>query len=90
MPTPGEPERVATLWQLTWDANVLVCSVYRDGNALQLRLESNSTLVVSDRFELQPRAIARAQALRDALKRRGWQDAPDGAAVTAPGRAPMT
>jgi hypothetical protein len=30
--------------------------------------------VIAERFEIQPRALARAQALRNALKRRGWRE----------------
>jgi hypothetical protein len=33
-------------------------------------------VIVSERFDMQPRAFARTQALRDSLKRRGWQDCP--------------
>jgi hypothetical protein len=77
MTAPRQAERVAIIWQLTWtDDSVLACSVYRDGHGLQLRLESNSTLIVSEQFDMQPRAVARARALRDSLKRRGWQDPP--------------
>jgi hypothetical protein len=72
-----EPERVATLWQLTWaDAQVLACSIYRDAAGFEMRVESNGVLVVGERCELQPRAIARAQALRLSLVRRGWREAP--------------
>jgi hypothetical protein len=67
---------VATLWQLAWNDDRLFCTVYRDPRGLQLRVESASTVIVSERFELQPRMFARTQALRDSLKRRGWQDVP--------------
>jgi hypothetical protein len=32
--------------------------------------------MITERFELKPKMLARAQALRDAMKRRGWQDTP--------------
>jgi hypothetical protein len=56
---------------------VLACCVYRDGiGLLQLRVESPTALIVCEPFELQPRAVARAHALRESLKRRGWIDRP--------------
>jgi hypothetical protein len=66
--------RVATLWQLAWNDERLSCAVYRRGALLQLRVESPSAVIVAEQFELQPRALARAHALRESLKRRGWQD----------------
>ena len=73
--TSAEPELVATLWQLAWiDDSVLACCVYRNGVDLQLRVESATALIVCEPFELQPRAVARAHALRASLKRRGWVD----------------
>jgi hypothetical protein len=39
-----------------------------------LRVESESAVMISERFDLRPRMLARAQALRQALKRRGWQE----------------
>jgi hypothetical protein len=77
MTAPDGADRVAILWQLTWiDDSVLMCSVYRDVHGLHLRVESNDALVVDEPFELQPRAIAKAHALRDSLKRRGWVESP--------------
>jgi hypothetical protein len=71
--TPASLDLVATLWQLAWFDDVrLTCSVYRDGGGLQLRVESTSALIVCERFDLHPRAVARATALRESLKRRGW------------------
>jgi hypothetical protein len=68
---------VATLWELAWtDDSVLACCVYRDGTGLQLRVESPTTLIFSEPFDLQPRAVARAHALCALLKRRGWIDRP--------------
>ncbi|MET0168127.1 MAG: hypothetical protein ABW318_24445 [Vicinamibacterales bacterium] len=65
---------VATLWRLTWKGDLLSCSVYRDGEGLELRLESPAAVILSEPFELQPRALARTQSLRESLKRRGWQE----------------
>ena len=69
-----EPRRVATLWRLAWNGDALACVVYRDNGGLQLRLESPSATIMSEPFDMQPRALARTQALRASLKRRGWQD----------------
>jgi hypothetical protein len=66
---------LATLWNLSWNGDRLTCVVYRDGDGrMQLRVESPDAVVVDERFELQPRMLARARALREALKRRGWED----------------
>lgn len=71
--TPEAP--VARLWALEWNADKLSCAIYRQGTGLQLRVESSVAVIVTERFDLQPRALARARALRDGLKRRGWRDA---------------
>ena len=63
---------VATLWRLAWQDEQLSCDVYRQGAELQLRLQSLTAVILTEAFDLQPRAMARAHALRDALKRRGW------------------
>ena len=68
--------RVATLWHLTWNDYRLSCVVYRAGDGLQLRLESPAGVIMSEPFDMQPRALAQTRALRESLKRRGWQDAP--------------
>jgi hypothetical protein len=65
---------IATLWRLTWKGDLLSCSVYRDGEGLELRLESPAAVILAEPFELQPRALARTQSLRESLKRRGWQE----------------
>jgi hypothetical protein len=65
---------VATLWRLTWNGDLLSCSVYRDGEGLELRLESPAAVILAEPFELQPRALAKTQSLRESLKRRGWQE----------------
>jgi hypothetical protein len=63
---------VATLWRLAWDGNQVSCVVYRSDHGFELSVESPTAVVITERFDLQPRALARAHALRDALKRRGW------------------
>jgi hypothetical protein len=71
------PGRVAILWELAWnDGSMLACSVYRDRQGFEMRVESNGEFVSGERCELRPRTIARAQALHDALVRRGWRDSP--------------
>jgi hypothetical protein len=60
------------LWKLVWRDDRLTCVVYRTSSGMQLRIESADAVVITERFDLQPRALARAAALRDALKRRGW------------------
>lgn len=72
--TTPRTQRLATIWQLAWKDDRLSCSVYRRGTQLHLQVESPSAVIVSELFDLQPRALARAHALRDALKRRGWED----------------
>lgn len=69
-------QRVATLWQLAWNNAALTCSVYRDTEGLELRVESDAAVIVRERFDLQPRVLARAHSLRESLKRRGWQESP--------------
>jgi hypothetical protein len=71
----GDAQHIATLWRMTWNDNVVSCVVYRTGDGFQLSVESPVAIVVTEKFDLEPRALARAQALRDSLKRRGWQDA---------------
>ena len=66
---------LATLWNLAWQGDRLTCVVYRGGDGrMQLCVESADAVVIDERFELQPRMLARARALRAALKRRGWED----------------
>jgi hypothetical protein len=62
------------MWRLTWKGDLLSCSVYRDREGLELRLESPAAVILSEPFELQPRALAKTQSLRESLKRRGWQE----------------
>ena len=70
---------LATLWNLGWNEDRLSCAVYRTEQGMQLTITSADAVVITERFELQPRALARAQALREALKRRGWRELPGGA-----------
>ena len=65
---------VATLWQLAWNDDRVFCTVYRCDDGLQLRVESATGVIVTEPFDLQPRALARTRALRASLMRRGWQD----------------
>ena len=73
MTTPTT-RRLATIWQLAWKGDRLSCAVYRRGTQMHLQIESPSAVILTEHFDLQPRALARAHALRDALKRRGWED----------------
>jgi hypothetical protein len=65
---------VTTLWTMASNGVRLSCAVYRAATGLELRVESETATMVREPFELQPRAIARTQALRESLRRRGWQD----------------
>ena len=65
---------VAVLWTLVWDENRLCCAVYRCGTGLELRVESARAVIVCEPFTIEPRALTRANMLRDDLKRRGWSD----------------
>jgi hypothetical protein len=73
---PGDARLIATLWQLSMKDDHLVCVVYREDDGLQLCVESPTSVIVRERIELQPRALARARALCTSLKRRGWHDTP--------------
>jgi hypothetical protein len=73
VPTPTL-DRVATLWRLEWNDVRLLCAVYRGTAGLQLCVESPTGIIASERFALQPRAVARMRALRDSLLRRGWRE----------------
>ena len=69
------PRLVATLWQLAWNGNRVSCVVYRTDCGFELSVESPTAVVITERFDLRPRALARSNALRDALRRRGWTEA---------------
>jgi hypothetical protein len=66
---------VATLWRLAFDGDRLSCAVYRASTGLEMRLETGRRTILAEPFDLRPRMLARVQALRRSLKRRGWQDA---------------
>lgn len=82
VPGSGAPQRIATLWDLAWKKERLTCVVCRAVDGFQLRIESPTMVIVSERFTIQPRVIARVRALRDSLQRRGWSDA---TSVASPG-----
>ena len=65
---------VATLWQLGLAKDRLFCTVYRSDEGLHLRVETATAVILTEPFDLQPRMLARTQALRASLKRRGWQE----------------
>jgi hypothetical protein len=65
---------IATLWQLALNDDRLSCTIYRHENGFQLRVESATTVILTEPVELQPRMFARTQALRASLKRRGWKE----------------
>lgn len=67
---------LATLWQLALKDERLFLTVYRDNEGLHLRLESRTAVIMTEPFDMQPRMLARTQALRNSLKRRGWTDPP--------------
>jgi hypothetical protein len=65
---------VATLWQLAWQDDLLSCAVYKVGRGLEMRLEAGTRTLFAEPFELGPRMVARAHALRQSLLRRGWRE----------------
>ncbi|MGH9348398.1 MAG: hypothetical protein ACRD26_14155 [Vicinamibacterales bacterium] len=69
---------MARLWDLAWNGDRLSCAVYRGrkGNGLEMRLESDNGTILAEPFEIRPRILARIDALKRSLKRRGWQDRP--------------
>ena len=74
VPDSGAERRVATLWHLTWHDTRVSCVIYRGRDGLQLRVESPDALIHAEPFNLQPKMLARAEALRASLRRRGWRD----------------
>jgi len=50
------------------------CVVYHGADGMELRLQSAGGVIFTEPFDMQPRALARTRALRESLKRRGWQD----------------
>ena len=72
--TSDDVRPVTTLWQLALAKDRLFCTIYRNEGGLQLRLESADAVIMSEPFDMQPRMMARTQALRESLKRRGWRE----------------
>jgi len=66
--------RVATLWDLMFNGNRVSCVVYQRAHGMELRVESPAGIILSEPFDMQPRALARTRALRESLKRRGWSE----------------
>ena len=66
--------RVATLWNLIFRDDRVSCVVYHGVKGMELRLESAAGVILTEPFEMQPRSLARARALRESLKRRGWNE----------------
>ena len=67
--------RVATLWNLRFEGNTLRCVVYHGDRGMELRLESKKATILVEPFDMHPRSLSRTKALRESLKRRGWQEA---------------
>ena len=73
MATPsGVP--IAVLWRMALNEDRVSCVVYRMERQLLLRVESPAATILTEPFELQPRMLARSQALRRSLQRRGWRE----------------
>jgi hypothetical protein len=72
---PGSTKRpVARLWALSWNGDRLSCAIYRSGEGkLEMRLQSGNAIILAEPFDLGPRAVARTNALKRSLERRGWQ-----------------
>jgi hypothetical protein len=77
VPRRPKADPVATLWQLTWNDDRVSCAIYKAGKGLEMRVETATRILFAEPFELGPRMIARVQALRQSLKRRGWQELED-------------
>jgi hypothetical protein len=74
VPAPNPQRTVATLWRLACETGEVSCVVYRDDAGMELRVESPAGTILSEPFDLQPKAMARTQALRASLIRRGWRE----------------
>ena len=72
--TSDDVRPVTTLWQLALAKDRLSCTIYRNEAGLQLRLESATSVIMSEPFDMQPRMMARTKALRESLMRRGWRE----------------
>lgn len=77
MPDHRSADPLATLWQLAYNDDRISCAVYRDGEKLEMRLETRSETILIEPFEIRPRVLSRVEALRRSLKRRGWADSSD-------------
>jgi hypothetical protein len=65
---------IATLWRLAMNDDRIACNVYRQPDGYELRLESPTAIILAERFDLQPRMVARTERLRASLTRRGWRE----------------
>ncbi len=72
--TLAPDDHVSTLWHLTFNQQQLRCVVYRGADGMELRLESSAGVILTEPFDMDPRTLARTRALRESLKRRGWQE----------------
>lgn len=68
---------VAKLWQLGWNDARIACTVHHSADGFEIRLESPTAVILTESFMLEPRMLARTDALRAALIRRGWRDLKD-------------
>jgi hypothetical protein len=71
-PRNGRP--LATLFQLSWNGDNVSCVVYKRGDRLEMCLETGARVLLTERFAIQPRMLARVKTLKKSLKRRGWQE----------------
>ena len=65
---------ITTLWNLTFNQQQLRCVIYRGIKGMELRLESATAVILVEPFDAEPRALAKTKALRESLKRRGWEE----------------
>lgn len=70
--TTSREGRVSTLWNLSFNGDLVSCVIYHGTRGMELRLQSAKGIILSEPFDMQPRSLARTKALRDSLKRRGW------------------
>jgi hypothetical protein len=59
---------------MTYKDDRLSCAVYKAAVGLEMRLETGTGTILAEPFEMRPRMLARLQALRRSLRRRGWED----------------
>ena len=65
---------IAVLWRMALNDDRVSCVVYREERRLLLQVESAAATILTEPFALQPRMLARSQALRKSLQRRGWRE----------------